>query len=192
MPSQIKGSALINTVGIFREVIGASLFQALLDACPAETRQLLRRTLIALEWVSLDAWTPLMQAVLTGPCRGEEQQFRRLLRAVCKRDFTTVYRVYLNGASPETVLEKMPTIWSGYFDTGSLDVGTSQVEGNLQKVTLKMRDLETQFPLHTLTMHAYLEQILLMAGAKNLVIQRANEVSQRGKLSCDYSVQFSR
>lgn len=192
MSAKIKGSAVISTLGIFRAVLAGSTFESLVESCPPETRQLLRRTLVAVEWVPLKVWTPFMQAVFAGPCHGDELQFRRLVRAVCKRDFTTAYRVYLNVATPELILSKMSSIWCGYFDSGSLSLGVTEIEGSRYKATVRMRDLETQFPLHVPILHGYLEQILLMAGAQQLVILRANEFSQYGKLHCDYLVQCNR
>ncbi len=192
MPTRTKGASLINTIAILREVLGAARYHGVVEACPQETQQLIRRTLVATEWVPLELWTPFLQAIYEQVCRKDELQYRRLLRAVCKRDFSTVNRLLLSPSSPQTILEKSSDIWSAYFDTGTLKLESMEVQGKREQATLQMRDLETQFPLHTLTMHAYLEQLMLMAGAQACTVQRTKEQFRDGKLACEYIVSFER
>lgn len=189
MAARIKGASLINTITILREVLGPNRFRAIVATCPVETQQLIRRTLAAVEWIPLEIWAPFLQAIYDQVCRKDEQQFRRLMRAVCKRDFSTVYRIYLAHASPQTLLDQASSIWCAYFDSGTLTKDASSGgEGGHDNVTLQMRGLETEFPLFAITMHAYLEQLMVMAGAQRSTIQRAQEQFLDGKLSCDYVV----
>lgn len=192
MATRIKGASIINTIAILREVLGAARFQAVLQACPQETQQLIRRTLVAVEWVPLEQWSPFMNAIFEQACRKDEHQYRRLLRAVCKRDFTTVYRVYLNTPTPQVVLDKSPSIWSAYFDTGTLTIGTTQNVLGRERITLEMRGLETTNPIHAITMQAYFEQLMLMAGAQQCSVQRTREEIRDGKISCDYIVEYAK
>lgn len=190
MPTRIKGASLINTIGILREVLGGSRFQEIVTRCPVQTQNLIRRTLIALEWVPLEQWAPFLQAIYEHICHKDEPQFRRLMRAVCKRDFSTLYRSYISQASPQSVLDKLDTIWASYFDSGSLSLAPELPEPGAQKHTLQMRDLETGFSVYAMMMHAYLEQLMFMTGAKNCTIQRAQERLANGKLSCNYIIEL--
>ena len=56
--------------------------------------------------------------------------------------------------------------------------------------TLQLRGLETHFAVYAMMMHAYLEQLMFMTGAKNCTIQRDHEQLANGKLSCDYTIQL--
>lgn len=190
MPSRIKGASLINTIGILREVLGVARFQEIVARCPPQTQNLIRRTLIALEWVSLEQWAPFLQAIYEHICHKDEQQFRRLLRAVCKRDFSTLYRSYVAHASPQSVLGKLESIWSSYFDSGSLALAPEPPEPGSQRWVVQMRGLETEFSVYSIMMHAYLEQLMVMTGAKTCTIQRAHEQQDSGKISCDFIVQL--
>lgn len=191
MPPQIKGAFLINTMAIVREVLGTTRYQQVLQACPAETQQQLKRTLVAVEWVSMALWSPFLQAVFENGCRKDEQLYRRLLRAICKRDFSTVYRAYLNNATPDSILNKLPNIWSAYFDTGTMAHVSSEPEGDKTRATVQMRDLETSLPLYAVTMQAYLEQLVLLAGGRQCTVQRVRERLHGSKLSCDYLIEYS-
>lgn len=171
-----------------REVLGGARFQEIVARCPGQTQNLIRRTLIALEWVPLEQWAPFLQAIYEHICHKDEPQFRRLLRAVCKRDFGTLYRSYVHQASPKSVLDKSESIWSSYFDSGSLTLCPSPAEASGQSFTLQMRDLETGSAVYAVMMHAYLEQLMFMAGAKSCIIQREHEEVADGKLSCDFVI----
>src|SRR5262249_7213635 len=113
-----------------------------------------------------------------------------LMRAVCKRDFTTLYRVFLNTISPQLLLGKVPSIWSAYYDTGTLTQESRSVVEDRTRVRLQLRDLETTNPLFAITTQAYLDQLMHMSGAQHCVVQRENERVNDGKLSCDYAIEF--
>lgn len=189
--SRIKGASLINAIGVLRDFLDPARLQALAAQCPVESQQLLLRTLVALDWVPLAAWTPILQVVYEQIFRKDEQQFRRLLRAVCKRDFTGVYRVYVKLNSPHEILNKVQSIWPAYFDTGSLTTEPREVPSGQHQVIVKMTDLETSAPLVATMMHAYLEQLMAMGGAANCIVSRGKERLFGGKLSCDYQIEFS-
>jgi hypothetical protein len=188
MAARIKGASIINTLSILREVLGSSRFQKIVDGCPAKTQQLIRRTLVAVEWIPMEVWSPFIQAIYEQICQKDELQFRRLVRAVCKRDFSTIYRAHLQGASQQTILKKSADIWSSYFDTGSLTMEPGDAASPDAALTVRLRDLETSYPLYAVTMQAYLEQLLLMTGAARSTVRRVHEQLSDGKLSCDYVV----
>jgi hypothetical protein len=190
MPPRIKGASLINTIGILREVLGPVRFATLLAACPPETQQLIRRTLVAVEWVSLEVWSPFVQAIYEHLCRRDEHAFRRLMAAVCKRDFTTVYRSLIHLIPPLEILAKSSSLWAAYMDGGSLTVVSSDSENGRRRLTLQLQDLESSYPLHTTILHAYLEQILHMSGAKDCSVRRLQEEQRAGKLYCSYCIEL--
>lgn len=191
MPTRIKGATLINTIVTVRELTGPVVFQALVDGCPAETKQILTRTLMAIEWVPVDSWSPFLTAMLERLAKRNEEQYRRVIRAVCKRDFTTVYRALMQGATPASILGKMQVIWNAYFDSGTLQVKPGQTLGQTQRTEFLLRDLETSSNIYAITVQAYLEQVLNMAGALSVTVHRQKELLKDGRLSCDYQASFS-
>jgi hypothetical protein len=190
MPSRIKGGTILSTIGVIREVMDAARFQKLIDTCPVETQQLLRRTLMALEWVNVETWSPVLTTILERIAGGDEAKFRRFMRAVCKRDFSGMYRVYLQNATPASVLAKTATIWSAYFDSGTLTAGPLEPKNGSQQSLLELRNLESSSLIYLSAVHAYIEQILHMVDAKNPTVQRLREIRRDGRLSCDYIVSF--
>lgn len=109
---------------------------------------------------------------------------------MCKRDFTTLYRAYLTQATPQDVLRKTSNIWAAYFDSGTLTVARGESVAGDEPVKLEMLELETTYTVYAMMMHAYLEQLMVMAGAKTCTIQRSRERLLYGKLSCEFLVDF--
>ncbi len=191
MPTRIKGATIINTLSIVRELLGSDGTQALIASCPRDTQQLLRRTLMAVEWVSVDAWSPLLTAVLERVASRDENKYRRLIRAVCKRDFSGTYRIYLQNADPLALLDKVQSIWSAYFDSGTLSAMPQETKNGMHQVILELRNLDATDPIYLITLHAYIEQLLIMAGAQKSSVQRRRESHLDGRLACDYLVTLS-
>jgi hypothetical protein len=152
---------------------------------------MLRRTLVAAEWIPLSQWAAFLLVIFEHVCRRDEQLFRRVLKTICKRDFSTSHRAYLHETSPPKLLNGLAKIWSAYFDTGTLTTDPQEVTGKERLVVVHMRDLETEDRLLTMLVHAYLEQLIAMAGSESAVMARSNEQLRDGKLSCDYAISFA-
>jgi hypothetical protein len=188
MGSSIKGATIINTLSIVRDLMGSDGAQAIIASCPRETQQLLRRTLMAVEWIDVDVWSPFLSAILERVAGRDEVKYRRIMRAVCKRDFSGLYRVYLQNADPYKLLEKVQSIWSAYFDSGTLSASALEPKNGLQQSLLELRGLESTAPIYLVTLHAYMEQLLIMVGAVKSSVQRRRESHLDGRLSCDFLV----
>ncbi len=188
MGTSIKGATIINTVSILRELVGSDGAQAIVASCPRETQQLLRRTLMAVEWIDVDVWSPFLSAILERVAGRDELKYRRIMRAVCKRDFSGLYRVYLQNADPYILLDKVQSIWSAYFDSGTLSASALLPKNGQQQSLLELRGLESTAPIYLMTLHAYMEQLLIMVGAVKSSVQRRRESHLDGRLSCDFLV----
>lgn len=188
MGSSIKGATIINTLSIVRDLMGSDGAQAIIASCPRETQQLLRRTLMAVEWIDVDVWSPFLSAILERVAGRDEVKYRRIMRAVCKRDFSGLYRVYLQNADPYKLLDKVQSIWSAYFDSGTLSASALEPKNGLQQSLLELRGLESTAPIYLVTLHAYMEQLLIMVGAVKSSVQRRRESHLDGRLSCDFLV----
>jgi hypothetical protein len=191
MATKVNGVSLVTNLGLLREVIGSKRIQDLAATCPPETRQLVARTIVGAEWVPLDHWGALLQRVYDDVLRGDEAKFRKLLRAACQRDFTTSYRGQLNNLTPLAVVERLPTLWALFFDSGSLLPSGLETQGAHSNMVLQLRNLETNFTLFAISIHSYIEQVLQMTGARDIEVQRLRETLFGGRLSCDYRVHFA-
>lgn len=191
MPTRVKGATLINTMALVRELVPPQRYQQLIDQCPSDTQHILKRTLVAVEWIPVDNWSPFMEAVFEHVARRDEDQYRRLMRAVCKRDFTTVYRTYLNGVSARALITKLPQLWSAYFDGGVMTTRETASHDGVTQAQAEVRDFESRSMIFAPVIHAFIEQLLSMTGAQKLLVTRVRDGRRDGLMSCDYLMTFS-
>lgn len=190
MASKIKGAALTSGIALFEELIGPRRLQQIVATCPPETQRLMARTILGVEWIPLDVWGELMQRLYVEALGADENKLLRLIRAACQRDFSTTYRPFVANVQPAALLAKIPQLWPQFFDSGTLTVGPIERQGERSVVTLQLRNLEAPTAVFTIIIQGYLEQMLTMAGARELEVQRQREKLFNGRVSCDWRIRF--
>lgn len=191
MLTRVRGATLINTMALVRELVTSQRYQQLIDQCPSETQHILRRTLVAVEWIPVDNWSPFMEAIFEHVVRRDEDQYRRLMRAVCKRDFTNVYRTTLNGVTARALISMLPQLWNTFFDSGVLTTREIASHDGVTQAQAEIRDFETKSMIFAPMIHAFIEQLLIMTGAQKLLVTRVRDSRRDGFMSCDYLITFS-
>lgn len=189
MAARIKGATLLSTMALVREACPPQKYQELVASCPVATQKLLRGTLVALEWLSVDVWGPFLVALHQQLCRRDDAKMRKLMRAVFKRDFSTTYRALLAGLTPETLLPKLPTLWPLLLDGGTL---RGQAVGNSGTVLIELREFATSTKIYTIVCEAFVEQLFSMVTPGRVELLRLREQHSDGQLSCDCTLTYER
>src|SRR5262249_50440716 len=74
---------------------------------------------LASSWYPVRAWNRAFRAAVESqPDR--QAELRRLAHFVSERDLSTVFRMILNIAQPESVLSRASHLWARYFDGGTV------------------------------------------------------------------------
>lgn len=191
MPVRVKGATLINTMAVMRELLPAQRYQALISGCPVETQHLLRRTLVAVEWIPADVWSPFLDQVFEQVTQRDEVKFRRILRTVCARDFTTVNRRLIEGTNARGIIAKAPQLYGTYFDAGTFTTRELASHDGVTQAQGELRDFDARSMIHVIALHAFLEQLLTLAGAQRLLVTRVRDGRRDGLVTCDYLMTFS-
>jgi hypothetical protein len=191
MGIRVKGAMLISTLALMRELISPQQYQALLAACPTETQHLLQRTLVAFEWIPADVWSPFLDAIFDQVAKRDETRFSKIMRAVCKRDYTTTYRSHINGLNPRTLVGKAPQLWGLHFEGGSFVTREVASHDGVTQAQAEVRDFETRSLIYAPVIQAFLEQLLSMTGAQKLLVTRVRDSRREGVMVCDYLMTFS-
>lgn len=187
----IKASGVIHNIEIARELLGEAKMAELTKALPKPTQALLERRLLPVEWVPIDDWMPFQQALLERHFGGDEEQFRKLVRKVCERDFSTFYKVLIRLVmSPDSLLERAAKLWSTYNDHGSLDVAAKTVRDGRTEVKMRVAGVHTRYAVYGIGFHAYVEQLMGMAGAKDMHIERQLRIVG-GVLECELTARYN-
>lgn len=189
MQSRVKGATLLSTIALLREALPPQKYQELVTACPAETQQLLRRTIVALEWLPADAWSPFLSTLLEQVCRRDENKFRKFMRSVFKRDFSSTYRASLAGVTPDQLIQKLPALWSLLFDGGSLRVESI---GSGPTSLIELREFACRSPIFGLVCEAFVAQLFAMVVTGRVEVRRLREQHIDGRLSSEFTLTIER
>jgi hypothetical protein len=171
--ARLKAASLINTIELAREHMGEERLKELVATLPPETQALFARPLLAVEWIEADHWLPFQQALLYEHFDGDEMEFRAFVRKVCERDFNTFYKIVIRIIySPESLLERTSKLWSTYSDSGSLEVVSREKMAVGHRVTLKLSAFKSEYAVFGILLHAFVEQLLGMSGARAAEVRR--------------------
>ncbi len=184
-----KGGGVANTIAVMQELMGPARFQQLTDRLPPATQALIKRRVLAVEWIPIADLTPLTEGFFADWCGSDEAKLIEQSRQSCRRDFNTLYRFFLRVLSPAYVLERTAQIFHTYTDAGTLEITEHRKENGTE--TLRLR-LQGYYPcaLYAVTTGAYMFEILTLAQAKDVKVRHSNVVVAGGELSCNYEVTF--
>lgn len=191
MGIRVKGAMLISTLALMRELVSPPQYQALLAACPPETQHLLQRTLVAFEWIPADVWSPFLDAIHDQIAKRDETRFGKIMRAVCKRDYTTTYRSHIHCVNPRALVAKAPQLWNLHFEGGSFTTREMASHDGVTQAQAEVRDFETKSMIYAPVIQALIEQLLSMTGAQKLLVTRVRDGRRDGMMNCDYLMTFS-
>jgi hypothetical protein len=153
--------------------MGEERLRELVATLPAATQALFARRLLAVEWVEADDWLPFQQAMLAEHFGGDEMAFRAFIRRVCQRDFNTFYKIIIRMIlSPESLLERTAKLWSTYSDSGSLEVVSREKLSVGHRVMLRLSAFKSEHEVFGILLHAFVEQLLQMSGARAPEVRR--------------------
>jgi len=189
--TRLKGATIANNIVLVRELLGEEKLRALIEMLPAETQAFFARQVLPVEWIELDHWIPFQVALLERHFGGDEEAFRAYVRETCRRDFSTVYRVVIKLImSPEKLLDRASSMWSTYVDTGDLKVVSREKQGERTRVVIRLESFPVSHTVYGITLHAFVEQLIAMAGGKDVVVIRpVNHIGEKGldcELHCSY------
>jgi uncharacterized protein (TIGR02265 family) len=188
--ANIKASGVIHNIEIARETLGPARMAELAATLPEATRAILARRLLPVEWIPIDDWMPFQQMLLERHFGGDEEQFRKLVRKICERDFNTFYKVLIKLVmSPDALIQRAAKLWSTYNDAGELRVVKKEVRDGRIEVRLRVERMPTRYPVYGAGIQAYVEQLLEMAGARELRVERQQRMSAAG-FECELTARY--
>ncbi|MCC6809599.1 MAG: hypothetical protein IT381_19375 [Deltaproteobacteria bacterium] len=190
MAGQTKGANLINTIAVARDRLGEQRFAELLERLPERTRELVKRRIVAVEWVALDDWMPFLQTLFAEHCRSDEVQWREWAHAFCERDFNTVYKFFLKLGSPGFIIGRAARVWRTYNDSGQLEVLSREQREKETHILMRLSDFEP-YPLYAVSVQGFMEQLLAMSGAKASTVRMTARDVKNGRLVAEYAITYS-
>ena len=182
---------MVHTIDLARVEHNAATYQRILTSLPEPTRELVSRPLLAIEWIPAETWLPFQRALLSIGFDGDEPRYRKFAHTICEKDFNVFHRMVLKLASPLFVVERATGLFSTYSDTGKLVVGEVVRDGKAASIRVSLDDFETVDGMMGVLIHAFIEKILMMTGAREVDVKRTRNDVTNGRLRTELDVRFA-
>lgn len=146
--------------GRFGRGAWARVVESLDDATAADVR-----LVVPVRWYDLGIQHRVLRAIDETLGEGDGALVDPIGRYEADQDLTVVHRMFMRLASPSYILEKSAEYWDRFYDTGTWDVerlGEGQARATL-------RDVEPFDPLFARYLHAYIQRMFELTGARRLV-----------------------
>jgi uncharacterized protein (TIGR02265 family) len=111
---EAKAGGMISMQRTLREMVGEPAYRALVDALPADTREIVRTPPLAMSWIPNHHFDRVIERALVGPFGGDLARVTELAKRSILGDLNTVYRVFIRLMSPEFVLKRAAKIYGQY------------------------------------------------------------------------------
>lgn len=188
MKAHNKGANCANTVACLRTQLGPDELEALVQSLPPTSQALMRRRLLAVEWIPAQEWAYVLEAVCDHFDRDRAKMIA-LSREWCRADFNSVYRFFLRFGSPEFILSRTSKVWRTYFDVGELVMTNGRKEGTRHHFSAELRDF-APWPLFTVNLQGFIEEVLVLSGAKATEVRSGTPEIRDNRLSCRYDISY--
>jgi hypothetical protein len=183
---QLKAASIVNNIALLRERLSAEKFAQLEAALPENSRKLLARNILAVEWIEGAVWFPFQETVRK---QLGDASFRALMHEVCERDFNGIYKFFMrNFVSPSLVVSRATKVLETYARGSELRVEDKGTAQSVRHLVVHMRSNETH-PMWPVLVEAFMEKLLLLAGASELSVAHENVV-QGSSLQTTFNIHY--
>ena len=114
---QIKGSVLKTRLSFIEEQSGKEGVERVLAALPASDRKTLGM-ILTVQWYPFELGKRLDDAIVQVIGGGRADYFERLGEASADKNLGSIHKGFLTKGDPHAFLEKAPTIYRLYYETG--------------------------------------------------------------------------
>lgn len=179
---QIKGSVLKTRMAFVEEHSGKDGVERVLATLPPADRQALSM-ILTVQWYPFELGKRLDDAIVRVLGNGRPEFFDRLGVASAERNLATIHKGFLAPGNAHGFLEKAPTIYRLYYETGRREYRkTGERSGEITT-----HDAETFSAPDCLTIVGWHRRALELCGVKNPKVVE-QECRAKGGSVCRYAV----
>lgn len=176
--AQVKGSAVTSRIRFVRERAGEDAYRAVRAALSPGARGHLEGGVLPHAWVPFELFVELTLEIDRQLGTGDLALCREMGRYGAKVNLPTIYRIFYRLGSLPFILRKASRLWEVHYDSGRLDVETT--DGG---ATLTIAAFETPHPAHCLSVLGWAEAAGELSGVK--VLEASEELCRtRGDEAC--------
>jgi hypothetical protein len=116
-----KGTTFLHMREFVIRYHGDEAWAAVLEKLPERDRILLDGNLLLVGgWYPVGAWNRVLNAFLPATYADVDAGMTKVASYISEKDLNMLFKIVLKMGSPEFLLKRTGSIWSRYFDTGTL------------------------------------------------------------------------
>ncbi len=158
-PSRVKGALVSAAI----EAIGAADLARVLARLDGELAAPLRRVILPMAWLPLAAYVELLRAA-ERELGADGSLAVRVGRATADRELTTTHRLFMQSATPQLAVERIPLLFRAYHAPGSAVVD----HGMAGSTKVETEGLSPDTLVHALAMSGFYQRLLELTGARDV------------------------
>jgi len=189
--SQVRGNTLVSALNDMRRRLGEPALARVLAAMKPENARVIAGGLARNNWYPFDAY---LDFCLTGDRvlgKGDYSHARANAAIAAEADLNIFLKVMVMVFStPSELVQKLPTIWSKYYDSGVIVV----TQDTPEQIRVELRDFPTPHALHCEIISGWVERFMQLTVARKGKTSRCSHPSCRAKggAVCEFVVDFTR
>ncbi|GIW47499.1 MAG: hypothetical protein KatS3mg078_1376 [Deltaproteobacteria bacterium] len=167
-----KGSIFAHAKEYINRTHGTGIWKEILGYLTEKDREFWEGSFNKTEWYP----TPLLNRLiriydkLIGS--GDFKSIEPVAEYIAEQDLSPVFDIFINLKNPVFILNSAPSLWSRYFNTGTVKIEISDEKNNYYRFSLKELaddNLVSSRAICTWGVPTWLKKALLMAGAKEVI-----------------------
>jgi hypothetical protein len=155
---KVKGVAVIGLIKFIKKNYKDTLSQVI-DALPAESAKFMQEHILVTEWYPYKLYTDLLRTLDKVIGKGDLAVCIEQGRLSATHDLATIFKVFLNFSSIQSMLSRVMVAWSSYYDTGKVEI----IALTDKEATYFIKDFPDIDMAHIKNVQGWVEQFFLIA-----------------------------
>lgn len=164
--AQIKGMAVKATlkyvVAKYQEIGKHKIFEELSE----DDKKVLSTEILPSSWYSFDTFGRLCRAIYKAFGRENSEVLQDTGAFSASDGLSTIYKMFYKIGSPQFIISRAATLWQRYYDTGSMEV----VSSDKNNAHLRIVDFKHPYKEFCMRLHGWFRKCLEMSGGRNVVV----------------------
>ncbi|MGB0678485.1 MAG: serine/threonine protein kinase [Polyangiales bacterium] len=176
---QARGALIAGVTRYVSQVHGVGALRDLLAQVPPEDRADVEGIVLAIAWLPMRIYDTLLALLEQRFGNGDGAQCRAVGEATAQHDLPLTHRIFIQSATPETLVHRLPRLWRSYFNLGCLHAEAHAQGG--YRIHIEYDAGATV--LREAAMLGFLRQTMVLAGVVVQRIEMLHSVQQGGGLT---------
>ncbi len=156
---KVKGVAILLIIKFvkknYKDVLGK-----VIDALPAESAKYMQEHILMTEWYPYKLYTDLLRTLDKIIGNGDLSYCTELGRLAAQNHLSTIFKIFMNFSSTQSMLSRIIVAWNSYYDTGKVEIPSFTDK----EATYIIKDFPEIDISHVKNAQGWVEQFFLVTG----------------------------